>query len=418
MTRNVMIRVMMGVVMVGMLWWGEQHALAQEKKLVIWSHWQEEPVKINFMNAVIAEFSKVSGIPVEIVWTTSRELMETLPLALDNNEPDITYIDESFTHPRIGRALGDLRDIEFTGQIHPTWSLRGLGGNENRYFPIEGITNGIYYNKDVLNKAHIELPADRPLTADEFLTLIKTLRAAGITPIGEGSSDATIKMGLPIINTIFRYAGPEKIAQLYAGELTFADPDVRAALTFWKQVIDAQGYDLQKAIDLTLSEGIFEVTDGQAALSFCGTYFYSKYGMTDRDHGQIGVLDWFTVPNGKGNGYYEIFWGAGFGINAKSAHIAEAKQLLAYLMSPEASSLWMKYVQTPYPVTAGEVDPSSLYSMLLAQRSGQQPSPVLFSYIPFPLKATQQMWELETRKFITGEHTVEQFIERMNSRLQ
>jgi ABC-type glycerol-3-phosphate transport system substrate-binding protein len=136
------------------------------------------------------------------------------------------------------------------------------------------------------------------------------------------------------------------------------------ALTFWKQVVDAQGYDSEKALALTLSEGIFEITDGNAAISFCGTFIYSKYGTTERDRGQIGVMDWFSAEHGRGSNYYEISWAAGFGANKNSQYLSEAKQFLEYLMSSEAASLWAQHVRSPYPVIVEEVSEDSLYGML------------------------------------------------------
>lgn len=411
---KVMIRHIAWIVVVVLM---HVQVFAQEKKLVVWSHWGTEPVKVNFMNAVAEEFKKLTGVTVEIVWIPKMELLEKLPFALTTTTPDITYLDAGFTQPRIVRALLDLGDLKFTGEIDATWQLAALGEANNKFLPIEGLSNAFYYNKDLFKQAQIVLPPDRGLTGAEFLDIIRKLRAAGITPIGEGSSDRNTKIGLPLMNTIFRYAGPEKVAQLFKGEINFSDPDVAAALTLWKQVVDAQGYDPEKAIQLTLSEGIFEVTDGKAAMSYCGTYFYSKYGSTERDNGQIGVLDLFRVDNGKGNNYYELLWGAGFGINANSPQLEDAKQFLTFLMTPTAAALWVKHVQAPYPVMADQTPSESLYGALVQQRKGQQTSPVNFSYYFFPSKAVQQMWEEETRKFITGEHSVAQFIERMNSRM-
>jgi ABC-type glycerol-3-phosphate transport system substrate-binding protein len=316
-----------------------ENAFAQEKKLVIWSHWGDDPVKVTFMNAVAAEFQKETGISVDIVWLPKIELMEKLVFALDTSEPDIAYIDTGFTHPRIWRSLADLSDLRFTGQLDSSWRLGSVGGERvNNYLPIEGVSHGIYYNTHLFEKAGIVLPQDRPITDKEFLDIIRKLRAAGITPIGEGTADRTVKVGIPIINTIFRYVGPEKIIRLYKGEVNFSDLDVLAALQYWKQVVDAQGYDASKVLQLTLNEGIFEVTDGNAAMSFCGSWIYGKYGKTEHDQGQIGVLDWFTVENGNGNGYYEIFWPAGFGINQNSAHLDAARRFLEYLMTPSAAA--------------------------------------------------------------------------------
>ncbi len=391
---------------------------AQEKKLVIWSHWRQEPVKVKFMNGIAESFQQDYDIPVEIVWMPKPELLEKLPFALDTSEPDITYIDGGFLHPRIWRSLLDLSDLQFTGQREPTWTLGSVGDARNNFLPIEGLSNAMFYNKKLFEQAGITLPEDRTLTSTEFLEIIRRLRTAGITPIGEGSSDRITKIGIPIINTIFRFAGPEKTLKLITGAINFSDPDVVRALEFWQQVVDVPGYDRQKALQRTLLEGIFDVVDGKAAISFCGTFFYGKYGATARDHGQIGVLDWFTVENGNGNGYYEISWVAGYGINRNSAHLEEAKKFLEYLMRPTAGSLWVKHVQSPYPVMPEVILPDSLHGLLMLQREGQQPAPQAFTYIPLPSKAAQQMWEDVTRKFITGEHTIELFIERMNSRLQ
>ena len=159
------------------------------------------------------------------------------------------------------------------------------------------------------------------------------------------------------------------------------------------------------------------MTDGRAAMNFCGTFFYSKYAATEHDRGNIGVLDWFQVNGGKGNDLYEISWVAGYGVNAHSAHLADAKRFLEFLMTPTAAALWAQYVQAPYPVAADALTEQSLFGQLTAQRKGQQPAPEGFTYQNFSEKAAQNMWEDTTRRFISGEFTVEQFIERMNSRL-
>ena len=238
-----------GMVFSAVLFGMAANAAAQDKKLVMWSHWGEEPAKVNFIKAVAAEFQKTTGIALEVVWIPKKELIDKLPFALDSAEPDITYLDHGFTHPRINRSLADLSDLTFDAQFDPSWKLLSLGfeGKYKNFLPIEGLSNAIYYNTDLFQQAGITLPQDHHLTEVEFLEIVKTLRAAGITPIGEGASDRTVKAGLPIINTLFRYIGPEKMAKLLKGDINFSDPDVVAGLTFWKQVVDAQGYDKDKA---------------------------------------------------------------------------------------------------------------------------------------------------------------------------
>ena len=402
------------------MFWCFEKTTAQENTLVIWSHWIHEPVKRLFMDAVIEAFEEEYGIDVEIVWMAKYDLMNKLASKFNEPKPDISYIDYEFKHPRLWRSLLDLNDLQFFSPLDPSWSLGTVGDGNNNFLPIEGASSAIYYNKDLFKKAQIGLPQNRRLTEHEFLEIIRKLRKAGITPIGEGGvSDAEFKLGIPIKNAILRFAGVEKTAKLSRGDINFSDPDVVAALTFWKQVVDAQGYDPQKALTLSLSEGIYEVTDGKAAMNFCGTWIYGKYAETERDKGQIGVLDWFTVENGKGNDVYEISWVAGYGINLNSRYIPEAKKFLEFLMTPLASSLWVKYVQAPYPVLAEKIPENTLYGSLAAQRVNQTP---IIQVLPFEagygIKGADNMWLEETRKFIAGEHTVKQFIERMNSRLE
>lgn len=393
-------------------------ASAQEKKLVVWSHWVDEPVKKNFVHAVADAFEQETGIKVEVVWMKKYDLREELEIAYQKPEPDISYIDYEFNRPRILGMLLPLDGLTFTGQLDSSWKLGNVGQESNNFLPIEGAASAMYYNKELFQQANITLPADRPVTTDEFLEILKALRAAGITPIGEGGTDADFKYGLPIINMMLRYAGAAKIAQLFKGEIDFSDPDIQNALTFWKQVVDAQAYDPENALKLSLSDGIFEMTDGKAAINFCGTWIYGKYATTERDRNQVGVLDWPTPKDGKGNQEYEIQWPAGYGINKYSQHVEDAKKFLEFLMTTKAAELWVRHVQSPYPVIDVAIPQDTLYSVLAEQRKQSQPIIQAFSFeAGFGNKGSDKMWLLSMQKFITGAMSVEEVVSHMNSRL-
>lgn len=395
------------------------NAPAQSTKLVIWSHWASEPIKINFMNAAAEAFEQETGIQVEIVWMEKSQLVDEIVFALDTPEPDLTYIDIGFSHPRILRSLADLSDLTFNSLIYADWQLGKIGSYNKIFLPIEGVSHAIYYNKNLFAQAGITLPHGRLLTGEEFLGIVRQLHEAGITPIAEGVATRNDCMwGVGLMNTIFRFAGPEKVSQLLNEQLNFSDPDIVAALEFWKQVVDAQGYDQKALLDLAFPEKIFEMTDGRAAISFCGTWIYSKFGTTERDQGQVGVLDWFTVEQGKGNNAYEMFWAAGYGINKHSQHLAEAKKFLEFLMTPTAALLWAQHVQGPYPVIVEDLPSDTLYGALTQKRNTQEAFTQYFSCPFLGSKALSNMWYEETVKFLTGEHSVQEFVKNMNSRIQ
>ncbi|MDY0095410.1 MAG: ABC transporter substrate-binding protein [Candidatus Vecturithrix sp.] len=401
------------------IFFAQAKLLAQPTKLVIWSHWANDPIKINFMNAISKEFEQETGIQVEIEWMERDELNDKIVFAIDTPVPDLAYIDLGFSHLRILRSLVDLSDLTWNSQTYPDWHLGSIGAHQNIFLPIEGVSHAIYYNKELFKQANITLPSDRLLTSTEFLNIIRTLREAGITPIAEGVATRYDCMwGVGLMNTIFRFAGPEKVSQLLKGQLNFSDPDIVAALEFWKQVVDAPGYDYTTLLSMTFPERIFEMTDGRAAISLCGTWIYSKFGATERDRGQVGVLDWFTVEQGKGNGAYEMFWAAGYGINKHSQHLAEAKKFLEFLMTPTAAIIWAQHVQGPYPVIVENLPPDTLYGTLAQNRNAQEAFTQYFSCPFIESKALSNMWYEETVKFLTGEHSVEEFVKNMNSRMQ
>lgn len=394
-------------------------APAQSPKLIIWSHWGNDPIKINFMNAVSEMFKKETGIQIEIVWMEKDELMEKIMFGFETPVPDISYVDLAFSHPRILRSLADLSDLTFTSQLYADWQLGTIGSYNNIFLPFEGVSHAIYYNKDLFAQAEIVLPQGRLLTSEEFLDIVRQLREAGITPIAEGFGTRYDCMwGIGLMNTIFRFAGPQKVHQLLSEEINFSDPDIVAALEFWKQVVDVQGYDQNALLSMTFPEKIFEMTDGRAAMNLCGTWIYSKFGTTERDRGQVGVLDWFTVEHGKGNDAYEIFWAAGYGVNKHSEHLEEAKHFLEFLMTPAAATLWAEHVQGPYPVRVDDLPPDSLYSSLAHTRKNQEAFPYYFSCPFIESKALSNMWYEEMVKFLTGKHSVEEFVNKMNSRMR
>ena len=70
-----------------------------------------------------------------------NDLLEKLPFALEEAEPDVMYIDSGFTHPRISRALADLSDLRIAAQTDPSWSFGSVGNGKNNFLPIEGASS-------------------------------------------------------------------------------------------------------------------------------------------------------------------------------------------------------------------------------------------------------------------------------------
>lgn len=397
--------------------------VAAGSPLIVWSHWSNEQIKKTAMGQIAKDFETRTGVKVEFEWMEKNELKERLQQSwgLGKAEPDIAYVDLSFKHPRITRSLADLSDLKIASNIDPSWSLGKIGEHgelSNLFLPIEGSSIAVYYNKTLFAQAGIEVPTNQLVTEDEFLAMIGKLKAQGITPVGEGVADRHWKAGVPLTYLIFRHAGPDKLRKLRAAEIDFSDPDVQKALQSWKRMVDAGAYDADKALSLSLLDGIFEVLDGRAGMSFCGTWIYSKYGQTDRDRQQLGVMEFFAVDKSQHNDLYTVRFGPGYGINKHSPRQADARKFLEFLLTPSAAEQWLAHVQSPYPQTASAIPDDSLYAALAEQRRSMKSITYDLLVNSFPTKAANNAWTAMTRKFITGKLSVAEFTSTMNSRLK
>ena len=387
------------------------------RRLMIWCPWADDPIRKKFMNVAAITFQQRTGARLEIFMKNKNELQKKLAVdwGRKKSSPDISYIDPGFKQRPIGAALLELNNLSLSPGRDPFWKLGDAGGGSNNYLPIEGHTTAIFYNKILFFKAGIKLPNDRLLNADELLEIVRTLRSKGITPIAVGAADQERNAGIPIFNTMIRFAGYDKIRKLMRQEINFSDPDIIRSLTYWKKIVDAGGYDCPKSRQLNLSDAISEIMENRAAIIFCDILSYAKISSRWRIRGSVGVLDWFNVPEGKGNNTFGHTYAAGYGVNRHSRNLGLAKQFLQFLITPQAAQLWTKYVQSPYPIPLNIWPSVSIYDELAVQRTNQTQAEGV-GHLLFQKSALNNLWSEMTRDFICGRISVDDFVHRMNSK--
>jgi ABC-type glycerol-3-phosphate transport system substrate-binding protein len=385
-------------------------------QLTIWCPWADEPIRRKFLNGTAIAFQKRTGTRVDIFMRRKSNLQKKLAANWGGkkSKPDISYINQNFKQRQIGSALLNLDNLSLSAGRDPFWKLGHAGGGQNNYLPIEGNGTAIYYNKILFYKAGIKLPKDRLLNADEFLEIVRKLRSRGINPIAEGAVGQERKAAIPVFNTMIRFAGHDKVRQLIRQEINFSDSDIIKSLTYWKKIIDAGGYDCPKALMQNLSDAIYEMMDDRAAMSFCDTLSYARLSAAKRIKGIVGVLDWFNVPEGKGNDTFGYTYGAGYGINRYSHNVGGAKQFLQFLVTPHVARLWTRHVQSPYPIPLHIWPSDSIYDELAAQRRDQKQTAGV-SHLHFQNPALNNLWSQSTQEFICGRISVDDFVQQMNN---
>jgi len=125
-------------------------------------------------------------VKIEASWYEKTALYAALKTALRaGTAPDIFYAEPDQVEYMENGLLLDLTPLKWSG-IEPwarqIWTYQGKPYG----LPLEAWTVELYYNKDMLKKLGIELPANAQFTQSQFLDLVKKARAAGMTPIAQG----------------------------------------------------------------------------------------------------------------------------------------------------------------------------------------------------------------------------------------
>jgi multiple sugar transport system substrate-binding protein/raffinose/stachyose/melibiose transport system substrate-binding protein len=186
---------------------------------------------------------------------------------------------------------------------------------------------GMFYNKKVLADAGVTA---LPATWDEFLALCKTLKDKGVAPIALGSKNRwPAQFWFDYL--LLRTAGPDYRAKLMAGEASYDDPEVAAAMTLWKDMLDA-GLFVENANADDWTDAADKVARGDAAMTLMGTWITGYWNGVGLKPGED--YDFFQFPKIK-DGVPNAAVGPvdGLVVSANAANPEGAEKFLAFMVS-------------------------------------------------------------------------------------
>jgi len=192
---------------------------------------------------------------------------------------------------------------------------------------------GIFYNPKVMNKAGVSA---MPTTWDELVSVCKTLKSKGIDPIAIGSKNrwpAQFWFDYILLGT----AGPEYRADLMSGKASYADPQVKRAMTLWKSLADA-GCLAPNSNANDWTDAADQVSRGDAAMTLMGTWitgYWNEAGLKP-----VEDYDVFPFPTIDPKIPTSVVGPVdGFVMAKNAAH-------------PEAAAAFLKFIVTDAPLQA------------------------------------------------------------------
>ncbi len=330
-------------------------ARAEDVTLTVWSHEADEDAKVAFREKAAKNLEAAHpGVHVKITWYEKNPMLAALKTALPAGQgPDVFYVEPDWTEYVEAGYLAPLDDLVNWNNIEP-WARAVWVHNGKTYgVPQEAYTNELYYNKALLKKLGVELPANEQFTQAQFLDLVKKAKAAGITPIAQGVGDRPYPGAYIVGEALLRKLGKDDYRKLWTGKLSFEDPRVIAVLKWTKELVDAGAYP-KNFMTLKLGESHYYFYSNPGSLMLPMGSWYTGRAFVPVDKGgqppdfPLGIMQYPAMDGGACNNCKTSDIGASFAINAASKHKKIAAEFLDAMSTPEMGKMWIEtvYLQT------------------------------------------------------------------------
>lgn len=330
-------------------------AHAEDVTINVWSHEADEDAKVAFREKAAKNLEAAHpGVHVKITWYEKNPLLAALKTALPAGQgPDVFYVEPDWTEYVDAGYLAPLDDLVNWNNIEP-WARAVWVHNGKTYgIPQEAYTNEIYYNKDLLKKLGVELPANGQLTQAQFLDLVKKAKAADIVPIAQGVGDRPFPGAYIVGEALLRKLGKDDYKKLWTGKLSFEDPRVLDVLKWTKELVDAGAYP-KNFMTLKLGESHYYFYTKPGALMLPMGSWYTGRAFVPVDKGgqpadfPLGIMQFPAMDGGACNQCKTSDVGASFAINTASKHKKLAAEYLDAMSTPEMGKMWIEtvYLQT------------------------------------------------------------------------
>lgn len=282
---------------------------ARADETIRWLHVEVNPAQTAIWNEAARAFEQTHpGITVAPQYIENEAYKAKLTTMLQSRDKPAIFYSWAGGVLHAQAAAGVIQDITaetrgYIDQLTPT-AVGPFTIDGKLYGIPQAITTvGFIYNKDLFRKANVDAGAIK--TWDDLLAAVKTLKAAGITPLTAGGADKW-PLALYYTGLSLREGGKPAIeaAMAHRDGGFKAAPFVKAGEEF-KRLVDLQPFQAgmlgQKYLP---SMGLF--ADGKVGMSLVISTFYALQKATASDKKglsseQLGWIDFPTVAGGKGD---------------------------------------------------------------------------------------------------------------------
>lgn len=140
--------------------------------------------------------------------------------------------------------------------------------------PYQSNVQGIFYNKELFDKAGISYPTDAT-TFDDFMNMVSALKSSGVTPVAIGSKNSSFAMW-EFNLWLTRNGWSENIDSIMAGNAKFASSDIAGAFDKLQKLTDAGAFP-DNISTLEYFDAKQQFDDGKAAMFGSGQWDCAEF---------------------------------------------------------------------------------------------------------------------------------------------
>jgi raffinose/stachyose/melibiose transport system substrate-binding protein len=257
------------------------------------------------------------------------------------DEPDIIFgRPQGMVEMTKSGAFLDVTNESFTKRFDKSYIPNVSYDGKVYGLPIDLMTNGVIYNKDLFKQAGVDVPK----TWSDFLKAAQTLQSKGITPFAASWKDGASYMSFmwPDMWGGMLVKNPDYISPIIAGQKKFSDlPDYKGFLDRVNQLSAMANPD---AKDIDYDRSLQYFAQGKAAMDIMGSFAIGTI-RSYNPNGNFGVFMYPSSDNPNDN-YLTYSTDDTWMIGANSKHIDAAKKFFEFMASDEGAQIWADGVQT------------------------------------------------------------------------
>lgn len=337
-----------GALAAGLLATGTARAATE---IQMWSNWPDEPAKKGWVEDRVREFEranqqctvKLSFIP------KAEEYIQAKASVRTGQAPDIFYMEPDQPEFVTGGYLAPLDDVIDLANLNDwakqAWSYKGKVYG----VPAEAYTIEMFYNRDLLRKLDVTLPANAQMSQDAFTDMVRKASAAGLTAIALGVGDRPFPGAFLSYEALLKTLGPADYKRLLDGELSYKDPRVMAALGWFKALVDA-GAHPRSVSTLKLGEAHAYFYQTPGAVTFPDASWYTGRAFAAPDKGgqpanfPLGIMQAPAMADGACPTCKTLSVGGSFVMYSRSKNKECAGALLRSMATVENGTRWVEQV--------------------------------------------------------------------------